>query len=184
MEQRGLSPFNVVATFADMTQARHALDVLEGAGIEAAQISLLGPRVEQAAEEQDTGQRDRAMATDVAKHVGVGAAAGSAAGGALGFLAGAAAFGIPGVGPVVGMGIWATTAGGAFAGATVGGMVGGVAKLDMHPDWELTYQDVKRGRVVVAFHAPDEDEAAQGAELLSRAEPLRVERFDGTGKRF
>src|SRR5437763_12390732 len=184
MELLDLSPVKASASIYDMAQARHALDVLEGAGIEAAQISLLGPGVEEAATEPSTRQRDRAVAVDVAKHVGVGAAAGSTAGGAVGFLAGAVAFGIPGVGPVVGTGIWASTASGAIAGATVGGMVGGVAKLDMHPDWELTYQEVKQGRVVIAFHAGDESEARRGGELLAKARPLRVEHFDRTGKRM
>ena len=57
-------------------------------------------------------------------------------------------------------------------------------ELDMHPDWELTYQEAKQGRVVLAFHAGDESEARRGGELLAKAQPLRVEHFDRTGKRM
>ena len=57
-------------------------------------------------------------------------------------------------------------------------------ELDMHPDWELTYQEVKQGRVVIAFHAGDESEARRGGELLAKARPLRVEHFDRSGKRM
>src|SRR5437867_11945859 len=61
-----LAPFNVVAVYPDMEAARKAVDALERAGVEAGNISLLGKRVEEAAGNVDTRNRDDRMV----KHVG------------------------------------------------------------------------------------------------------------------
>src|SRR5688572_23908902 len=113
-----------------MPEARKALDALEAAGIDAAEISLLGPAAEEAAEHADTRERDAGMAGRVGKRA-TGALAGGATGGLAGFLAGLVAFAIPGVGPVIGGGVWAATIGGAVAGGSVGGVIGGYSAVDM-----------------------------------------------------
>jgi hypothetical protein len=181
--EAALAPYNVVATFPDMEAARAAVSALERHGIDGANISLLGRRAEQAAEEADTRGRDAAAAGHVARRVAAGAAAGSAAGGVTGFLAGLAAFAIPGVGPVVGAGVLAATIGGAVGGAAVGGVVGAESAMDMSGAWELTYESVRAGRVLVGVHGDDEDVVDRGEEALTGHRPLSLDRFDAAGRR-
>ena len=180
--RQGFAEHNVTAAFSDMDEARKGLDALEAAGIESSRISLLGPAAEEAATEADTRSRDLEATKDVGKKVAAGAAAGSAVGGAAGFLAGLAAFAIPGVGPVLGAGVWAATIGGAVAGGSVGGVVAGVGSIDVSEAWELTYQSVRAGRVVVGVHSDDQEEVGRGAEALEKLEPLSMHRFGREGR--
>ncbi|HEY8490851.1 MAG TPA: low temperature-induced protein [Dehalococcoidia bacterium] len=183
--QMQFAAYNVVAVFPDMAAARDAILALERAGIEAQEISLLGRRAQEAEAEAQTevADRDAGVARDVTKAAAAGTAAGTAAGGALGFLAGALAFGIPGVGPVVGAGIWAATLGGAITGGSIGGLVGGTAALPQNEAWELTYESVKAGHVVVGVHSQEKADVDAAAQTLDSLAPLRLERFTAEGRR-
>src|SRR6476661_739116 len=121
-----LREHNVVATFSDMEAARQAMKEVSQAGIDANDISLLGRDAEASAVTRDTRERDFEVTGDIGRKTTEGAAVGGAVGGAI---AGTAAFLIPGIGPVVGVGIWAAAAGGALAGGTAGAMVGGISAL-------------------------------------------------------
>jgi isoaspartyl peptidase/L-asparaginase-like protein (Ntn-hydrolase superfamily) len=178
-----LAPHNVVAVFPGMQQAREAIDALERGGIDAAEVSLLGPAAEEAAEHLDTRDRDAGMAERVGSRATVGAVAGGATGGLAGFLAGLAAFAIPGVGPVLGAGVWAATIGGAVAGGSVGGVIGGYSALDMNEAYELTFESVRAGRVVVGVHSEDPANVQKGEEILRKLDPLGVDRFEASGRR-
>jgi hypothetical protein len=159
------------ASFESLTEARNAIDLLERAGVDAAEVSLLGPGKEEAAHAQSTGRRDRAVAADTFAHVGVGALLGAGLGAAAGAVGAA----------VMDAGAWAFVVGALVAGASLGGMIGGVAKLDMHPDWELTYQDVHDGRTLVTVHAGDPDQLRRMTELLERAQPRRISTTSAPG---
>ncbi|HEX9313589.1 MAG TPA: hypothetical protein VGA30_12315 [Actinomycetota bacterium] len=180
--RRGFARHNVVASFPDMDAARGAIGALEAAGIESSLVSLLGPRAEEAAGETDTRERDLKITEHVGKRVAAGAAAGSALGAGAGFLAGLAAFAIPGVGPVIGTGVWAATIGGAVAGGGVGGMVGGVSSVDVSDAWELTYEGVRAGRVMVGVHSDDPDVVDRAAQALEKAGGADNRRFDAGGR--
>ena|SRR5438067_6406885 len=180
MARDQLSKFNVVATYPDMGAARRAIDALELGGVDGDDISLLGRNVDAASAEADTRERDAHLVGDVTDKALKGGAIGTVAGA----LAGAAAFVIPGIGTGIGAGIWAATLGGAVAGGAVGGMAGGVAATNQSEDWELTYEDVASGRVLVATHTDDRPEADRQAELLGKHDPLKVELFDERGKRI
>lgn len=180
MPRDQLSKFNVVATFPDMKAARHAIDALERAGVDGDDISLLGRTVDAAAAQEDTRDRDAHLVGDVSEKAMKGGAIGTVAGA----VAGAVAFVIPGIGPGIGAGIWAATLGGAVAGGAVGGMAGGVAATNESEDWELTYDEVASGRVLVAGHTDDQADADRLAGLLQKHDPLKVERFDERGKRL
>ena len=182
-ERAALSTHNVVAVLPGMPEARKAIDALERAGIEAAEISLLGRAAEEAAEQADTRERDAGVAGRVGTRATVGAAAGGAAGGVVGFLAGLAAFAIPGVGPVVGAGVWAATIGGAVAGGSVGGVIGSYSAVDMTQAYELTYESVKAGRVVVGVHTENPKHAEKAEGVLLGLDPLGLDQFDRTGRR-
>jgi len=180
MARQQLSQFNVVATYPDMGAARKAFDALEKAGIDGDDMSLLGRSDDEAAVQTETKDRDAHLVGDVSEHVVKGGAIGSVAGA----IAGTVAFAIPGVGPGIGVGIWAATLGGAVAGGAVGGVAGGVSALDQNEDWELTYDDVAEGKVLVATHAENEADAEKHEKVLREVSPLKVQRFDERGKRI
>jgi hypothetical protein len=184
LRQKAFSTYNVTGCYPDMERARDAVETLERAGVAASSISLLGPGAEEAVEQPDTAQRDERMLDKGMKATLGGAAAGSGIGGALGFLAGAAAFGIPGVGPAIGAGVWAATIGGAAAGGGVGFTAGAMTQLKQSEAWELTLQDVQAGRVVVGVHTDDEDEHDKAAEALRGTDPQSFNRFDADGRRI
>jgi outer membrane lipoprotein SlyB len=180
MAREQLSPYNVVATYPDLKAARKAFDALEKAGVDGDDMSLLGRTADEAAVETETKNRDAHLVGDVSEHVVKGGAIGSVAGSIVGTVA----FVIPGVGPAMGVGIWAATLGGAVAGGAVGTVAGGVGALDQNEDWELTYDDVAEGKVLVATHADSEADADMQEKVLREASPVKVERFDEGGKRI
>ncbi|MFN8556955.1 MAG: hypothetical protein U0531_06250 [Dehalococcoidia bacterium] len=175
---------NVVATFPDLEAARDAITALERAGVDGNRISLLGRQAQEAKTDPDTSGRDARVSADVAKAGALGTAAGTVGGGLVGLLAGAAAFGIPGIGPVVGIGIWAATAGGAGVGAAIGGLVAGTAALNQSDSNELTYHEpLRAGHALVAVHADDEGTLAQAEQRLRDQGPLRLDHVDANGRR-
>jgi len=180
MAREQLSKFNVVACYPDMEAARKAFNALEAAGVDGDDMSLLGRHAEEAAAELETRQRDAHLVGDVGEHVAKGGAVGSVAGA----IAGSVAFMIPGIGPGIGVGIWAATLGGAIAGGAVGGVAGGISSIDQSEDWELTYDEVAEGKVLVATHADDEADAEKQESVLRQHRPLKVERFDEKGRRI
>lgn len=180
MSRRRPSEDNVVAVYPDLETARAGVVALGRAGVEADKVSLLGRVAEEAATAPDTRVRDLRASGDVAKGAGVGAAAGSL----LGLLAGAAAFTLPGIGPVKGAGVWSAAAAGAAAGGAVGGMVGGVASVDLSEDWELSYQPVRDGKALVAVHTDSQEEGDAAAAVLNGTEPEEIARLDAQGRRI
>jgi hypothetical protein len=171
---------NVVATFADLDHANEAVRALSRAGIEADRVSILGREQEEAASDPDTRLRDMEATGEIAKKAGTAGVAGSA----LGILAGAAAFVIPGVGPVLGSGIWAGVLGGGIAGGVIGGMVGGVGALSME-EFDLKYQGVLRdGKAMVAVAVDGDDEAGTVRELLEKEGSEDVHMLDARGEKI
>jgi outer membrane lipoprotein SlyB len=174
-----LSDDNVVGTFADLASSRAALKALGDTGIDADDVSLLGKQVEEATSNPDTRLRDLDSTTDLAKKSGTGAAAGSVIGG----IAGAAAFAIPGIGPVIGLGIFAAAAGGAIAGSVVGGMVGAIEATELGPEWEVTYgHPLREGKVLLAVHARDDEEAASAEKVLREHGAEQITHIGADGK--
>src|SRR3954451_2055175 len=171
MAREQLSKYNVVATYPDMEAARKAFSALEAAGIDGDDMSLVGPHADAVAADTDTRDRDAHLVGDVSEKVVKGGAIGSVAGA----IAGSVAFLIPGVGPAVGVGIWAATLGGAVAGGAIGGVAGGGSAVDYSEDWELTYDDVAPGNVLVATHADESAEADTQESILRDHKPLKVQ---------
>lgn len=175
-----LPPYNVIATFTDMGQAREAVSALRNQHFDEERISLLSRTAEKRVSQEVARGEAEELPGEVAGRSAKSAAAGGAAGGVVGVLAGAAAFAIPGVGPAVGAGIWAAAgfAGGATAGATAGGVAGGITKM-----WEERYRDaVNEGSILIGVHHSDARVVEQAAGLLQRQGPERVDFFDGKGR--
>lgn len=172
---------NATACFPDMVAAREAIGSLEQAGVAGSAISLLGPSAEAAANADDTTRQDEAMLQEGMKATLGGAVAGTGLGAAAGFMAGLVAFGIPGVGPAIGAGVWALTIGGAVAGGGVGFTAGAMAKMKQSQAWELTLGDVGEGWVVVGLHTDAQQEFDRGVAVLQEHAPARLRRFDADG---
>jgi hypothetical protein len=56
--------------------------------------------------------------------------------------------------------------------------------MDQSEDWELTYDDVAAGKVLVATHADSRQDADKHESVLRSHNPDKVECFDETGRRI
>ncbi len=174
-----LTDHNVVATFPDLDAAREAMLALGRSGLDADNMSMLGRDVRDVESDADTRFRDLEVTGELAKKAAIAGGAGTVLGG----IVGAVTFALPGLGPVIGSGIWAAVAGGAVAGGAIGGMVGTVASAELGPEWEVSYgEPLREGHVLVAVHAGDDEEAAEAAKILEKEGAERVDHLDAEGK--
>lgn len=179
MTMARLTDHNVVGTFADLDAAREAITALNEVGVDADDISMLGRQVEEVSSDPDTRLRDLESTADLTKKSAQAAGVGTVVGG----IAGAAAFVIPGIGPVLGSGILAALAGGAIAGGVVGGMVGAIDATELGPEWEVTYgAPLQEGKVLVAVHARDDEQAGQAAKALEKQGAADIDHLDESGR--
>jgi len=151
----------VVGVFNDRDEARDAIAALKDAGFSAEDISILTPDKRETAD----------LAEETGTHAGSGAATGAVAGGILGglggWLVGIGALAIPGVGPFIAAGAFATALGGAAIGAGVGAVAGALVGMGV-PEEEAKYYEgeVKSGRTLVTVRAGGRYTEAR--ELLQR----------------
>lgn len=179
--QAAFANYNVTGSFDDNDRARQAIEALELAGVSPSDLSLLGPSGEAAADVRDTSSVDEAVISEGMKSTLGGAAAGSGVGAVVGFVAGAAVFGVPGFGPAVAAGIWATTLGGVAAGGGIGFTAGAIAEMKQSQVWELTLQDVGQGHFVVGAHTDDWGEFERARNALTSCGASRLREFDRKG---
>lgn len=138
----------VVGVFRERDDAREAIEALKDDRFAADKISILSP---------DKRTTDN-MAEETGTHAGSGAATGAVTGGVLGglggWLVGIGALAIPGVGPFIAAGAFATALGGAALGAGVGAIAGALVGIGV-PKEEAEYYEgeVKSGRTLVTVRA-------------------------------
>ncbi|MGH2697712.1 MAG: hypothetical protein ACRDJL_00755, partial [Actinomycetota bacterium] len=89
---KSLAPFNVIASFRDVGQAREAVAALRNQHFDEEDISLLSRSDEQRVSQEVVRDEAEELPGEVAGSTVKSAAAGGAAGGIAGLLAGAAAF--------------------------------------------------------------------------------------------
>jgi uncharacterized protein (TIGR02271 family) len=146
----------VVGVFHERDDAREAIEALKDDGFAADTISILSP------DKDET----REMAEETGTHAGSGAATGLVAGGVLGglggWLVGIGALAIPGVGPFIAAGAFATALGGAAIGAGVGAIAGALVGMGV-PKEEADYyeREVRGGRTLVTVRAEGRYDQAQ-----------------------
>jgi Domain of unknown function (DUF2382)/Heat induced stress protein YflT len=146
----------VVGVFHERDDAREAIEALKDAGFAPDTISILSP----------DKQATQSMAEETGTHAGSGAATGAVAGGILGglggWLVGIGALAIPGVGPFIAAGAFATALGGAAIGAGVGAIAGALVGMGV-PKEEAEYYEgeVKSGRTLVTVRADGRYDEAQ-----------------------
>jgi uncharacterized protein (TIGR02271 family) len=138
----------VVGVFHERDDAREAIEALKDDGFAADTISILSP----------DKRTTESMAEETGTHAGSGAATGLVAGGVLGgvggWLVGIGALAIPGVGPLIAAGAFATALGGAAIGAGVGAIAGALVGMGV-PKEEADYYEgeVKSGRTLVTVRS-------------------------------
>ena len=156
-----------IGLFWERNSAERALKALDRAGFTRDEVSLLAQQeVVEDVLEEDVEE----TAIDGA---GAGALGGTALGGLVGLIAGASALVVPGVGPALAVGTWATvlgtTAAGAGIGAAYGGLVGALVGLGIAEEQTHVYAEgVQRGGILVLVEA-------DSLERLERAEAIMVE---------
>jgi uncharacterized protein (TIGR02271 family) len=164
----------VVGVFEDHERARAAIEALKDHGFDAGAISVLSP-------DKRTTQK---IADDTGSHAGSGAATGAVAGGILGglggWLVGIGALAIPGVGPFIAAGAFATALGGAAVGAGVGAIAGALVGMGVPEEHAKYYEDeAKAGRTLVTVRADGRYDEAQ--QILREYDAYDVEsRHPGT----
>ena len=172
-----MEPQIVLATFADHERAGAAVKELRTRGVAEEEISVAvrHDRTEVSADELAALDRE-------AEAVGTDVAVGSMAGGLAGFVAGLALFSIPGLGPFLGIGVLASTLGGAALGSVVGERASHFTALGVPQERaDLYHGALAAGHVVVAITTNDSETVTLAHEALARhgAEEIDVHPFTG-----
>lgn len=165
----------VIGAFETRERAAQAVDQLVAGGFAPDQISVLGRHGE-----EPTLTPEHETASRVATGASIGAALG-----AFGAIAvGVAALAIPGLGPVLALGPFASALPVALAGGLAGGLVGFLTSQGLSPAEAERYAErVRAGAYLVAVHAVDADQELRAEQLLAEAgaeAPIRRQP-DGAG---
>jgi hypothetical protein len=162
---------SIVGIFNSLADARRAAAILKSLGIDEDKITALSPHT------SDTEFEAR-VPTSEAEQPGMGQAVGGTVGAALGAAGGASAgaavatFLVPGVGPVLALGLLGAAvfgAGGAAAGVLAGGALEKAIDQGLPRDEIYVYEDaLRRGRSVVIAFADDEQIAENARAELKR----------------
>src|SRR6476619_4875951 len=143
-------------------QASQVVTELEAAGVGRAEVSL-------SANKHVSAAHDEVADVSGAK---TGAGVGAALGGAGGLLAGLGLMAIPGIGPVVALGWFASTALGAVAGAATGGIIGALTDIGVSKEHAEVYSEaIRRGGTLVTVRVDDAD-FARADGILNRYTPV------------
>ena len=143
----------IVGSFHDHDQAQRCVGALEQAGFGETEVGML--------RKDDSGDTEaEGTARDHGRGLGHGVTTGAIEGGLIGA---AAAFLIPGAGPVIGAGILGTTILGALTGAAAGGVAGALTGMGMRKEEAEHYnRKFEEGDTIVTVRAAGrEDEAHQ-----------------------
>lgn len=182
MVTKRLARHNAVGVFATFDRAVEAVDALFDAGLEADELSLLGPdhamRPGTGAVKEET--------TRASGGIGRGAAAGittgAVTGGGLGALIGLGVSAIPGVGLAAGAAALYAGVAGAVMGHIPGALLGAEAGARKAMMWTQTLEPllllVEHGKVLVGVHTNDPERADLGEDRLRAQEPEEVVRLE------
>lgn len=162
----------VAGIFNSRADAESALAQLRGAGVGDERLNLLTPGTSQA-------ELDEQVPTTETEQPGMGQAIGTWAGGALGVAGGlhlgtaVAAALIPGVGPVLAIGLLGAAllgTGGALAGRAAGEAMEDNIAPELPHDELYVYEDaLRQGRTVIIAAADDDEQAEQFQQALAGA---------------
>lgn len=162
-----------IGLFERTADAERAVDALLSRGFGRDDIGIMAR--DSAVQEYLKAQSSAAAADETGTNV-VG---GALLGGMGGFLAGIAAMFIPGIGPAVAAGAFASALGlplvGAGAGAAAGGLIGALVAANVpEEDAHVYAEGVKRGGVLVTVRA-DEGRIAEAQAIMGEAGAADIE---------
>jgi uncharacterized membrane protein len=178
MEQKTTGAYNLIAAYPDMTSAERAIERLKDAGIRGEQVSLLRRNADHVVITDEGKTDDRETIADAVRGTVAGTVGGGILGGLAGFLIGLAAFAIPGVGPVIGAGVWASTALGVIGGGSAGSLVGAITGAALSNEKDETYRThLELGHVLVGIQSDDPTEFERAFETVVVSQPLSVDRY-------
>jgi len=146
----------VVGVFHERERAREAIEALKADGFTGDSISILSP----------DKQATQEIAEDTGTHAGSGAATGAITGGLLGgiggWLVGIGALAIPGIGPFIAAGAFASALGGAALGAGLGAIAGALMGMGVPEEHAKYYEgEAKSGKTLVTVRADGRYDDAQ-----------------------
>jgi hypothetical protein len=179
------APFNVVATYRSVDEARAAITALErSGGVEAGDIELLGaagvgaPRTNEAQREVDL-----ATTGAVAKRSGIGIITGAVIGAVIGFAGGYLVFEVFGlVDDMTAAGVAASTIAAAAAGALLGLFYGGASGLPVSDAWGETFETLPSDGTCVAVRTHERETAEAAVDALRSTGPARIARAGSDGR--
>lgn len=156
-------PQVVLAIFDDRGHAEAAVRELQARGIPNERLSVLARHDDTTITPEQMVELDRE-----AEATGTAVALGGTVGGLAGLLGGLAVFSIPGIGPLLGAGVLATTIGGAALGAAAGERATHFRELGLPDDRSTRYGTaLESGSVIVAVHAQGADDVMVARETLA-----------------
>lgn len=174
---------SIVGIFNSLADANRAAAILKSMGIEEGRVTVLSPHTPET-------EIEAKVSTSESEQPGMGSAVGGTVGAALGVAGGASAGAamatllIPGVGPVLALGLLGAAlfgTGGAAAGALAGDAVENAISGGLPRDELYLYEDaLRRGRSLVVAFADDEQIAENARAELRRggAETVDAARED------
>lgn len=161
----------VVAIFHEQPRAESAVRALRDSGFSDDRLSvLLRPNDAVVSAEELVAIEREAEAT------GTDVAVGSTVGGLAGLLGGLALFSIPGLGQLLGVGVLATTIGGAAIGSALGERAAHLQTLGVPHDRTQQYGSaLEAGQIILAVFADDANDVMRAREILALAEADEID---------
>jgi len=156
--------------YDDYPTASRVMMDLEAAGVAAGDISIIASN----ADNWYKHDRNRDGVDDRAEGAATGAGIGATVGGLAGLLAGLGMIAIPGIGPVVAAGWFASTAAVAAAGGVAGGLLGALTEAGVSEEDANVYAEgVRRGGALLTVRIPEAQRARVEAVLDRSAVDIR-----------
>ncbi|MEH2069701.1 MAG: general stress protein [Nostoc sp.] len=157
-----------IGTFSSRQAAEEALNELKNSGFSMDRVSILAKDTER--NEQIAGTQVRDASDNEAKEgAGAGAVTGTVLGGVGGFLVGLGSLVVPGAGPFLAAGTFATTLAGAGIGAAAGGVIGALTGLGIPEEEAKSYGDrVSQGDYLVMIEGFGNEIERAGSILKNR----------------
>jgi hypothetical protein len=184
--ERKFAAHNVIAVYPDVEQARAALTTLERKGIEAGNIELLGPGMDDAHEPQtnrEVHDADQAVVAQVEKRGGAGFVVGAIVGAlVLAAVAAIARYAFGAFEDSFGGLLIGAMIGGAAIGGFAGFFYGGATGLPVNDAWGETYLAVRGGKTAVAVHSEEPDQVETAIAALRTTGAEKVARFGPDGR--
>jgi hypothetical protein len=171
------SEYNIIAAYENMGAAKQAIDALQLAGLEAAEVSLLGATAAEAeahVDKESVHYGDAAVANEWLWRGVLWTGAGVVLGAILGLLLTL----IPGwpINALLSTMIFA------IVGGTLGGFVGVMMRIDAGDNVDQPYRPVSNRHVLLGVISRDPHRVERAESVLNRGNPLSLHRYDRRGQ--